>query len=144
MSTDLPFPAAQVDALINTIWWTLDERFGRTTRPPIRRDPSLLTRALDDCTRLWDSLVMRLSLAFFLPHFLQSFVEIEKPYRTSLILVLFCVVWPWVYQIFIYLPFLDPLRHLPSPKVCFPPYFRADSSRATGLSVLGLAFPMKT
>ena len=121
MSTDLPFFEGQVDALVNTMWWSLDEKFGRTTRPRVRSNPTTLTRTLDDFQRIWDSVAMRLSLAFFLPHFLKSFVEIESPYRIGMVLVLVCVIWPWVYSILIYLPFLDPLRKLPAPKV-FTPY----------------------
>jgi len=143
MSTDLPFLEAQVDALVNTIWWTLEEKLGRTTRPPIRHNPSLVTKTLDDLTRIWDSVAMRTSLAFFFPHFLKSFVEIDKPYRMSVILVLFCIVCPWIYQIFIYLPFLDPLRHLPSPKV-IPLNRHTDSSSGTRSLVSALVFPMKT
>jgi len=117
MSTDLPFFEAQVDALVNTIWWTLDEKFGRIARPRFRSNPSLLTKTHDDLQRVWDSVAMRLSLAFFFPHFLKSFVDIERPYQIGMILLGFCVVWPWVYSILIYTPFLDPLRKLPAPKV---------------------------
>ena len=120
MSTDLPFLEAQLDALANTIWWSLEEKLGRTAHPPIRHNPSLVIRALDNLTWLWDSVAMRTTLAFLFPHFLKRFVEIDKPYQLSVILVLFCVVWPWIYQIFIYIPFFDPLRHLPSPKVVSP------------------------
>src|SRR5271155_271269 len=120
MSTDLPFFEAQVDALSNAIWWTLEEKFGRTTHPRVRSNPTILIRTLDDFQRIWDFVAMRLSLAFFLPHCLKSFVEIESPYRVGMVLILVCVIWPWVYLILIYTPFLDPLRKLPAPKVFTP------------------------
>ena len=33
MSTELPFFEAQIDAFSNTMWWSLDHKFGRLIRP---------------------------------------------------------------------------------------------------------------
>jgi hypothetical protein len=116
MSTELPFIEAQIDAFTNTIWWSLDEKFGRVIRPSIRQNPSIFTLASGHIQRTWDSVSMRLTLAFVLPYIFRYVMTVENPFRLGLGLVGFCIVWPWIYQIFIYSWFLDPLRHLPAPK----------------------------
>lgn len=122
MSVELPFFEAQIDAFLNTVWWTLDEKFGRTARPKVRENPTFLTDIIDGLVQIWDSVVARLSIAFFTPYILRYIGVIKDPMWVSLRLGLFCIVWPWIYQIFIYVPFLDPLRHLPGPKVSNLPF----------------------
>lgn len=117
MSTDLPFLEGQIDALVNTIWWTIDRKYGHVARPPIRESPNIFVQIFDQIERIWDSVATRLTLAFAVPYVLQYATAVENPFRMGIWLVGLCIVLPWVYHIFIYTPFIDPLRHLPSPKV---------------------------
>jgi hypothetical protein len=117
MSTELPFVEAQIDAFSNTMWWSLDQKFGRVIRPRIYENPNILSRVVDQLQQIWDSVAIRISIAFAIPYVLRYFVFVENPFRVGMGLVGFCIVWPWVYQIFIYTWCLDPLRHLPGPKV---------------------------
>ena len=132
MSTDLPFVEAQIDGFLNTMWWSLDQNFGRLTRRPFRENPNTLITAVDQLQRIWDSVATRLSVAFALPYIVRHIVAIESPFRVGMGLVGFCIVWPWIYQIFIYTRFLDPLRDLPGPKVYIPS--NLVDSRGTGYS----------
>jgi hypothetical protein len=116
MSTEISFIEGQVDALINSIWWNLDEKYGRTTLSN-NPNPSFLTTMLDTLHHAWDTLLLRLTLAFVAPYVLRLFTLVEDPFRVGMKLVTFGLVWPWIYRIFIYNMFLDPLRHLPGPKV---------------------------
>lgn len=117
MSTELPFVEAQIDAFVNTMWWSLDQKFGRLIRRRRPENRNTLIAAIDQLEQIWDSVATRLSIAFTLPYILQYVDVVENPFRVGMGLVGFCIVWPWVYQIFIYTRFLDPLRHLPAPKV---------------------------
>jgi hypothetical protein len=117
MSTELSFVEAQIDAFVNTMWWSLDQKFGRLIRPRCRENRNILIAAIDQLEQIWDSVATRLTIAFTLPYILQYFDVVENPFRIGMGLVGFSIVWPWVYQIFIYTRFLDPLRHLPAPKV---------------------------
>ena len=117
MSTELPFVEAQIDAFVNTMWWSLDQKFGRVIRPPCRENPNGLITAVDRLQQVWDSVATRLTIAFALPYILRYVVVVENPFRVGVGLIGFCILWPWIYQIFIYTRFLDPLRHLPGPKV---------------------------
>jgi hypothetical protein len=116
MSIELPFIEGQIDAFTNTMWWSLDHKFGRLIRPPARKNPNILTTTIDHLQGIWDSVVTRLSLAFIIPHVLRVFITVENPFRVGWYLVCFCIAWPWIYEIFIYTWFLDPLRKLPAPK----------------------------
>jgi hypothetical protein len=116
MSTETSFIEGQLDALINSIWWNLDEKYGRTTHSN-NPNPNLLTTILDTLHQAWDTLLLRLTLAFVAPYILGLFTVIEDPFRVGMKLVTFGLLWPWIYRIFIYNMFLDPLRHLPGPKV---------------------------
>lgn len=111
MSTELPFVEAQLDALTNTIWWTLDQKFGRVTRP--LSPPTILSRL----QQIWDSLFYRLSIATVVPYLLSLFDKCHRPGRMAVWLWGLCILGPWVYQIFVYSWFIDPLRRLPGPKV---------------------------
>lgn len=118
MATELPFIEGHIDAFVNTMWWALDQKFGRLIRPPVRENPSTSAIAIDHLQQIWDSVATRLSVALILPYVLRYVMVVENPLRVGFGLVGFCIVWPWVYQIFIYTWFLDPLRKLPAPKVC--------------------------
>jgi hypothetical protein len=111
MSTELPFVEAQLDALTNTIWWTLDQKFGRVARP--LSPPTVLSRL----QQIWDSLFYRLSIALGIPYLLAVLGMCERPGRLAVWLWTLCLLGPWIYQIFVYAKFLDPLRKLPGPKV---------------------------
>jgi tetrahydromethanopterin S-methyltransferase subunit E len=117
MSTDLPYIEGLIDALANTIWWTFDLKFGRLARPRVRRHPNFFTIVIDHVQRIWDSVAMRLVIATISPYIMQYIFDIRHPFRLVLNLVVLSLTWPWIYQIFIYTWFLDPLRRLPGPKV---------------------------
>jgi hypothetical protein len=141
MSTDLPFLEAQLDALTNTIWWSLDQKFGRVARPS--NPPTVLSRV----QQIWDSVFYRLSIALIVPYALYyseiSFagVVVERPLRVVCWLWTVCILGPWIYQIFVYSLFLDPLRRLPGPKVYLTLYLIDD--RDTGCLVWAWVFLMK-
>jgi hypothetical protein len=117
MATELPFLEAQLDAFTNSVWWSFDEKFGRTTRPKVHDNPTILNATSDLLQKAWDSVAIRLTMAFVVPYSFRFVMVIKDPLRMGLALVGFCIVWPWIYQIFIYTRFLDPTRHLPGPKV---------------------------
>jgi hypothetical protein len=135
MSTELPFVEAQLDALTNTIWWTLDQKFGRVARP--LSPPTMLSRL----QQIWDSLYDRLSIALGAPYLLAAFDMCERPGRLVLWLWTLCLLGPWIYQIFVYAKFLDPLRKLPGPKVSH----RSNARLILGTLViwLGLGCPQR-
>lgn len=120
MTTELPFLEAQLDAFTNSIWWSFDEKFGRTTRPKVHENPTLVTATGDFLQRIWDSVALRLVLAFAVPYSLRYLMVIKDAFSIGLGLAAFCIVWPWIYQIFIYTRFIDPTRHLPGPRVSYP------------------------
>ena len=121
MSTELSFFEGQFDAFTNALWGIWDQKLGKRLNPQVSENPGLLTAAFDQVEQIWDSVMMRLSFAFLAPYVLRYFVAIEDPCRLALRLVGFCIVWPWIYQCFIYTWFLDPLRYFPSPKVVLQP-----------------------
>ena len=141
MSTDLPFLEAQLDALTNTVWWTLDHKFGRVARP--LSPPTLFSRV----QQIWDSVFYRLIIAIIVPfawHYSGislAGVVVERPGRVVSWLWAGCLLAPWLYQIFVYSWFLDPLRRLPGPKVCLM-QLQVDA-RDTGSSVWDWVFRMK-
>ena len=102
---------AQLDALLNTIWWTLDQKFGRVARP---LSPPTITSRLQ---QIWDSLFYRLSIALAIPYVLRLWNLCARPGKVALWLWSLCLLGPWIYQIFVYSKFLDPLRKLPGPEV---------------------------
>jgi hypothetical protein len=118
MSTQISFMEGQFDALVNSMWWNLDEKYGRTSHSN-NPNPNLLTPFLNTLRHAWDTLLLRLTLVFVAPYILGLFTVIEDPFYVGLKLVTFGLLWPWIYRIFIYNMFLDPLRHLPGPKVSF-------------------------
>ena len=111
---------AQADALFNTIWWTMDQKFGRTNRLKAFVPDSVMGRFRRQARMIWDTVWLRVVLAYSLPYVLGWFVEVEDPANLGRRLVLCSVFGPWIYHIFIYTWFLDPLRHLPGPKVFSP------------------------
>ena len=113
MSTELPFLEGQVDALTNTIWWSLDRRFGQARRRA-SEDQNSLNAIVPG---IWDSFAMRTCLLGATPYVLRPFVPIENPLKLGIILIVLSTLVPLLYSIFIYTPFLDPLRHLPHLKV---------------------------
>jgi hypothetical protein len=120
MSTELPFVEGQVDALTNTIWWGLDHRFGGQARRRESEDPNSLIAFVSG---LWDSFAIRFGALGVAPFLARYFIPVENPLKWSLSLIAISIVGPVLYSIFIYTPFLDPLRRLPHLKVdpfCLP------------------------
>lgn len=107
----------QFDALIKSIWWIVDEKLGRMAHPAIRGNRNIITNTFDCLEHLWDTVTIRLTLAVVAPYVLHYLHYIGSPSGLAIRLLIFGLVWPWVYRIVIYNPFLDPLRHLPGPKV---------------------------
>jgi hypothetical protein len=116
MSTELPFFEGQADALINTIWWGLDHRFGGQARKRASEDPNSLNAII---LRKFDSVAFRVCVVGSIPYLLRPLFPTETPFRWAIILIALYILGPWLYSIFIYTPFLDPLRHLPHLKVSF-------------------------
>ena len=50
------------------MWWSMDQKFGRLIRPAARKNPNILTITIDHLQRIWDSVAMRLTLAFIIPY----------------------------------------------------------------------------
>jgi hypothetical protein len=118
MSTDLPYIEGHIDALANTVWWTLDLKFGRLVHPQFSSHPSFLTTTIDHLQRVWDSVAFRLALTIIFTYAFHYIFAIQHPFQLALKCIVICLTAPWLYQIFIYTNFLDPLRNLPGPKVC--------------------------
>jgi len=116
MSTELPWLEGLIDSFVNTLWWSLDQKLGRTNNPIVRQNPSILTIAGDSFQKIWDNTWLRLTLGFLAPYILRQYMEIDNPFKLGLWGVAIAFIWPWIYQICIYTWFLDPLRNLPGPK----------------------------
>ena len=106
-----------MDAFANTLWWTFDEKFGRMTHHSPRENESLLALLKGLVERISLSVPWRVSIAFCIPFIARLVTDVPDPWDQACKCVLFVLVWPWIYHAFIYTKFLDPLRHLPGPKV---------------------------
>ena|ERR1700737_4975243 len=116
MSTDLSPFEAKVDAFTHAIFWNLDEKIVRSKYRTFHKNNPFLF-AIDCLEYMWETVTIRLSLAFIAPYILRHFEVVEDPSGLAKKLLIFGIVWPWIYRSFIYNVFLDPLRHLPGPKV---------------------------
>lgn len=143
MSTDLPYIEGHIDALANTVWWTLDLKFGRLVRHQFSSHPSFLTSVIDHLQRIWDSVAIRLALTIIFAYVFHYIFAVQHPLQLALKFIVICLTAPWLYQILIYTHFLDPLRNLPGPKVRSTFKISVDC-RATGSLVLVWGFPMNT
>jgi len=117
MSTELPFWEGQMDALVNTLWWTFDEKFGRMAHRSPSRGDSLFAVLKWHAERLSLSVPWRIALAFSLPYVLGVAIPVADKWGQAWKCVALVLVWPWIWRSFVYVRFLDPLRHLPGPKV---------------------------
>ena len=117
MSTELPFWEGQIDALANTLWWTFDEKFGRMAHHSPSEDEPVLELLKGHVERVCLSVPWRVGIAFCIPYIARLAMDVRDPWDQAWKCVLFVLVWPWIHHAFIYTKFLDPLRHLPGPKV---------------------------
>src|SRR5579871_4411764 len=108
MSTDLPYIEGHIDALANTIWWALELKFGRLAHARTGLRPNFFTVVINWFRRIWDSVAIRLVLAVVLPYILHYILDIQNPSQLALGFLIVSLISPWIYQIFIYNPFLDP------------------------------------
>ena len=132
----------QADALLSTFWWHADQKYGRTTRLEASIPRTTLGRIYRQARLIWENLLLRMALFYTLPYVLSVSVELERPGRLGGQLALLSFLAPWFYHIFIYTWFLDPLRHLPGPKVIIS--YSTTNSRAIGYSVSASESQTKT
>jgi hypothetical protein len=118
MSTELPFLEGQFDAFFNSLWWSLDEKFGKARKS--HRKKSFFSSSVGSVWRIWDNVILRLALAASAPYLLGIFIPVAAPGNVALKTLVVCIVGPWLYRIWIYNPFFDPLRHLPEAKAALP------------------------
>jgi hypothetical protein len=111
------FIEGQADALFNTIWWHSDSKFGLTNRIKHSAPGSTVGRLWREARLVWYNVLLRASLLLMLPYVLAVFCALDRPGRLGMQLACASVTVPWIYHICIYTWFLDPLRHLPGPKV---------------------------
>jgi hypothetical protein len=141
MSTELPFWEGQLDALVNTFWWTFDEKFGRMAQHSASGNDSRFAALKWHLERLLLSIRWRVALVFSLPYVLGVVVPVEDKWGLAWKCVVWVLVLPWIWRGLFYVRFLDPLRHLPGPKVLF--YKELANFRDTGCLAWERGFQMK-
>jgi hypothetical protein len=117
MSAEPPFWEDQMDALIDTLWWAFDEKFGCMALHSASSKDSLFATLKGHDERLSFPIPWRIALAFSLPYVLGVVIIVEDKWRLAWKCVVWVLVWPCIWQGLFYVRFMDPLRHLPEPKV---------------------------